>query len=120
MRFGIKAMPLAASLATVVLVAGAVPAFASYGAFAYDEATGNTAPAGIRRPKRRPTRPPSRVAHPTNARSFSAPPAASAARSRRPRTGRPGAARSGLSATRPKKRRSTIVKSVSKPARSAR
>ncbi len=40
MRFGIKAMPLAACLFAVALAAGAAPAFASYGAFAYDDASG--------------------------------------------------------------------------------
>ncbi len=40
MRSRIKALPLAMGLAAVVLIAGVVPAFASFGAFAYDEATG--------------------------------------------------------------------------------
>lgn len=41
MRFGIIAVPLAAAgLAGAVLVAGAAPARAAFGAFAYDEATG--------------------------------------------------------------------------------
>jgi hypothetical protein len=44
MRFGINSVPvatsLAASLAALVLIGGTVPAFASFGAFAYDEATG--------------------------------------------------------------------------------
>jgi hypothetical protein len=40
MRFAIKAMPLAMSLAALAMVAGAPPASAAFGAFAYDEATG--------------------------------------------------------------------------------
>ncbi|MGD9616744.1 MAG: DUF4189 domain-containing protein [Alphaproteobacteria bacterium] len=40
MRFGIMAVPFAASLAALVLTAGAAPAAAAVGAFAYDEATG--------------------------------------------------------------------------------
>ena len=40
MRFGINAVPLAMSLAAMALVVGAAPASASFGAFAYDEATG--------------------------------------------------------------------------------
>ena len=40
MRFGIKIVPLAACLAALALVAGAAPAQAAFGAFAYDQATG--------------------------------------------------------------------------------
>ena len=45
MRFGIKIVPIAAplaaaSLAALALVAGAAPAQAAFGAFAYDQATG--------------------------------------------------------------------------------
>ena len=40
MRFGINSAPVAMSLAALALVAGAAPAFAAFGAFAYDEATG--------------------------------------------------------------------------------
>jgi hypothetical protein len=40
MRFGINSAPVAMSLAALALIAGAAPAFASFGAFAYDEATG--------------------------------------------------------------------------------
>ena len=40
MRFGIKIVPVAATLAALALVAGAAPSQAASGAFAYDEATG--------------------------------------------------------------------------------
>jgi hypothetical protein len=40
MRFGIMAVPVAASLAVAATLAGAAPARAAVGAFAYDEATG--------------------------------------------------------------------------------
>jgi ABC-type sugar transport system substrate-binding protein len=40
MRFGTRAMSLAIGLAAVALAAGAAPAFAAFGAFAYDESTG--------------------------------------------------------------------------------
>jgi hypothetical protein len=40
MRFGIKIVPVPASLAILTLVAGTAPSQAAFGAFAYDEATG--------------------------------------------------------------------------------
>jgi hypothetical protein len=40
MRFGIRTVPIAASLAALVLAVGAAPAFAAFGAFAYNGATG--------------------------------------------------------------------------------
>ena len=58
MRFGINSVPvattLAASLAALVLIVGAAPAFASFGAFAYDEATGKSVPAGVNPARSRP------------------------------------------------------------------
>ena len=88
----------------LALVAGAAPAQAAFGAFAYDEATGkygaswNQAEREAGRGGRS-----EGLRRPTNARSSFAPPPASAARSPRPRTARPGAARSGRSARTPKK-----------------
>ena len=40
MRSGIRLPPIAASLAALALIAGAAPAHAAFGAFAYDQTTG--------------------------------------------------------------------------------
>ena len=57
MRFGIKAVPFAASFRRGGFVAGAPPSQPASGAFAYDEAPGKTAPAGTSRARSRPMKP---------------------------------------------------------------